>query len=82
MGLYWLPVELLISIILKAFEPIAQFVACEQEDRDLPKVRKQLRLEECSHRGEDLEQMFSPSGCCTSATAIPLFNTVCADQAP
>lgn len=45
-GLYWLPVNRLISIILKAFEPIAPLVACKQEDGDIPEVRKQLRLKE------------------------------------
>lgn len=46
MGPYWLPVNRLISIILKAFEPIAPFVACKQEDGDIPEVSKQLRLKE------------------------------------
>lgn len=77
-GLYWL----LVSIIPKAFEPIAQFVACEQEVRDVPKVWKKLSLEKLSRWKEDLEQVSSARCCCMPASATPLLDPVCADQAP
>lgn len=77
-GLCWLRV----SIIPKAFEPIAQFIACEQEVRDIPKLWKKLNPEELSHWKDNLEQVSLARDCCMPASAAPLSDPVCADQAP